>query len=654
MRLSLETQSETTSLTGREVADGVHRHNSRFNLIVCIVVLTMAIVALSSYSSYDSSGTSTQTTLSSSTKSDPALWIIYNTNYDPLVQFTENQPIKYAMLENYNGVIEPGAPMGLYFRSAVKYVSSAFTVCSLSDSGEEEDCQTSATTLAINCTVQDDYSVRWTGTTSKGTEEEFQGHAKCLYVRREIRSLTEADLNKTLEAMYTSWVYSEEDGQALYGEDWHSHAYWVSAHYFASAARDGDYSHGGVGFLPQHVKLTNWFEKSMQAVDSTVSLPYWDYTIDAYGSVYDISIFTDNIFGSLNEPSTEYWTYANESLDLARIPNSRWKDTKVMMNTDYTTKNAEAISPYGYLRAPWSANPSPYLLRFPSGEEDNNGLPDCESYYNWFDTDTLFEHLAQADVGPHTMAHWTMGQMYGCDILDPLVDAGYVNKRGRLCLEWGIYMKALYRDYYIETNESCTPETCAWSCIEDRKDAMLTYMSSKWSSTFLHKTMDTADWEVVQDFICDGDGYKVFYGDHREPASPGDPSFWPIHPNLDRGFQAKSAAGFTSTDWKDSEKDHICGMTECYIDAVYGEWPSCCFGHYETDGFPDFINGNMSATVGYTNREIVDLSDPSTMSYNMPYMYDNFLWAHCANLTDGEYDVDALLESKIISERRVM
>lgn len=83
------------------------------------------------------------------------------------------------------------------------------------------------------------------------------------------------------------------------------------------------------------------------------------------------------------------------------------------------------------------------------------------------------------------------------------------------------------------------------------------------------------------------------------------------------------------------------------MDGEYGAYDICCYGHYEYDGFPDFIGGDTSKTLGLTNREYVDNSDPSSMKYNMPYIYDSLGWSHCADsaLTGGDYDVDDLLET---------
>ena len=42
--------------------------------------------------------------------------------------------------------------------------------------------------------------------------------------------------------------------------------------------------HDGVGFLTSHLLLTNIFERSLQLVNPKLSLPYWDFTIEASSS----------------------------------------------------------------------------------------------------------------------------------------------------------------------------------------------------------------------------------------------------------------------------------------------------------------------------------------------------------------------------------
>ena len=46
------------------------------------------------------------------------------------------------------------------------------------------------------------------------------------------------------------------------------------------------------------------------------------------------------------------------------------------------------------------------------------------------------------------------------------------------------------------------------------------------NSDYVHSEMTTTMWEKFTDFVCSGDGARIFVGDHLEAASPADPSFW--------------------------------------------------------------------------------------------------------------------------------
>lgn len=94
-------------------------------------------------------------------------------------------------------------------------------------------------------------------------------------------------------------------------------------------------------------------------------------------------------------------------------------------------------------------------------------------------------------------------------------------------------------------------------------------------------------WDVMKDFVCTGDGYKIFVGDHLESASPSDPSFWPIHPSMERLLQAKlMAGGFETYEWSsDISTGYVCDKSECYEyeEGSKGEFEACCYGHYESE-----------------------------------------------------------------------
>lgn len=114
-----------------------------------------------------------------------------------------------------------------------------------------------------------------------------------------------------------------------------------------------DHIHEGLGFIPQHLKMTNMFESAMQAVDPSVSLFYWDYTIEeSQGSkIFESYVFTPAIFGTLYEPASPStgWTYSDDRYDDARIMDGRWQDLEAEQSVRYP----ELANGYGYMRGPW-------------------------------------------------------------------------------------------------------------------------------------------------------------------------------------------------------------------------------------------------------------------------------------------------------------
>lgn len=57
-------------------------------------------------------------------------------------------------------------------------------------------------------------------------------------MRREIRSLTEDDLNKFIQVSYALWNVTEAEGLQKYGSKFHSAAYLLKLHHFNAAQQD--------------------------------------------------------------------------------------------------------------------------------------------------------------------------------------------------------------------------------------------------------------------------------------------------------------------------------------------------------------------------------------------------------------------------------
>ena len=142
-------------------------------------------------------------------------------------------------------------------------------------------------------------------------------------------------------------------------------------------------------------------------------------------------------------------------------------------------------------------------------------------------------------------------------------------------------------------------------------------------------------------------------------ASPYDPTFWLVHGTVDRlvhwrrifastagterssenegvgsdaiamlfdeswGY-AHSAVAPSDTnlicDWSDVAKDSTTNLPTCDVGT--------CPGHNEDDVLPfeGFIEGQKEGEM-LTNREMYDFLSP--FNEKLPYVYDNFRWAHC-------------------------
>lgn len=282
-------------------------------------------------------------------------------------------------------------------------------------------------------------------------------------------------------------------------------------------------------------------------------------------------------------------------------------------------------------------NPSEYVMRFSANFPD---LPGCSSYEEWLETTDFNDFMKLAAYGPHSTTHSAIGGVYGCDVFDPLLAAGLITDSTAqvdICQKWGFWIKELYRGYYLTPDTNCSADalTCAFTCDDDKADQMLTLLKSTITlNEFVPSDLTSNQWEQWRDFICTGDAYKVFVGDHLESASPSDPSFWPIHPTQERLVHAKYLSGWFDDDsWPTSANGgaYVCNHNECYenseSDKSYNDF--CCYGHFEFDQFLDFISGNRSQFTGPTNAEIMSAMDASSSDYSMPYIYSDFDWTHC-------------------------
>jgi hypothetical protein len=346
--------------------------------------------------------------------------------------------------------------------------------------------------------------------------DSWSGRAMCLYVRRNIEDLIDDDLSLTMDAMSTMWELGEEEGQEIYGEKFHSSKWFAEAHMFNAAQRDADHIHEGLGFIPQHLKISNFFEDSMQSIEPSVTLPYWDFTSES-GVLSESIMFTEDTFGSLNLPaSPSSWTYTNDSMLDGAIPNGRW----AYLTADKNSNFPDLVNAYGYLRGPWNTNPSPYISRFTI---PHTSLPSCSAYYEWLKISDMLDFMNIAPFAPHASTHGGIGGVFGCDIFDPLLEQGLIRSsdtQRTICKKWSIIMKELYRADYISPKSDCTADSydingfqCGFECNEDLKSEMVSSLKGLISASNVPESFSDEQWEEWRDFVCVGDAHK---GSHIE------------------------------------------------------------------------------------------------------------------------------------------
>jgi Common central domain of tyrosinase len=109
-------------------------------------------------------------------------------------------------------------------------------------------------------------------------------------VKRELRSLTSADKESFLDAAAEIWNNRQLEGEAKYGKMFTSVDTLVAVHSLASNDIMCDGFHEGTGFLTHHLALTNTFEAALRAINPSVTLPYWDFSIEGEAIKYVLHV----------------------------------------------------------------------------------------------------------------------------------------------------------------------------------------------------------------------------------------------------------------------------------------------------------------------------------------------------------------------------
>mmetsp|Transcript_16903 Transcript_16903/g.58236 ORF Transcript_16903/g.58236 Transcript_16903/m.58236 type:complete len:648 (-) Transcript_16903:69-2012(-) len=515
-----------------------------------------------------------------------------------------------------------------------------------------------------------------------GEARRVDGELFALHVRRELRELSRDDLDATLDAMEVLWRVDGPAGRKKYGPNYTSVHELANIHLQNAGQRDADHFHEGFGFLSQHAKMSFVFEKGLQAVDKALTLPYWDQTIEnaqlwrgELDDEYHTDIFSPRMFGTINHSwvDLDASDWREPMYAKFAIQDGRWAFERVG-----TVADAPPGSPanaYGLLRTPWNQNPSPYVTRFAT----NRRFPNCMMVFAVVKPPpqqapalrTAAWWIRNVEFLPHGPAHAGIGggMKWNTQATETaLRRSGLAKRVGELAAQPSVARtfaqiqpfashRALWRHHFIDFPDACAgPATsCVASVAPGVTDEALgreivrAQLSADMKNAVASRVDELA---TPRGFGKVGRAFRdhmvgFLSGDHASLAL--DPSFWPIHPAVERVYMFRLLhGGFSNESWTATD-DAPCSKggpmrahpgdaaDACYrpdrknASAPPDEWvgDGCCYGHRERDGWYEAF---PHKTGGIENQEMLGLLDVRTRG---PFVdrgapvYHHLRWDHC-------------------------
>jgi hypothetical protein len=458
---------------------------------------------------------------------------------------------------------------------------------------------------------------------------QLRSYAEVKYVRRELRTLYEKDRNSFLDALNTIMDIPTRQGKMIYGPLYFDITYFTDLYNRGSGEWICDHMQDGFGFLSQHLALTLYFEQSLQSIDPELAIPYWDYTIEGqevmnkdgdFSALWDKQIFSKDWFGDANN---EYHTVTEGRFAWKQIEDDCWTCVH---------------NSYGFLRAPWNINNSPYVQRYKSlgglsSWQLSESWPACESHHSAVKSLDTWEKFALGIAKhPYSAVKAMLGgsetKTTASETIDELFN-----------LEDSIKLKSIshkiphnmYRAGLLHCPDFCSDgdEDCSCSCgPEDELELQLE--DPQTLDIFFTFATGGLDLETElgghekQKMVTAQCSATTKSGDFAESSSTSDALFWPVHPTLERLYHWRLLKkGFVDDTWANENS---------YKGLFYKNLNKHCYGHGSNDVMPYFVRLNdADQTWGayYTAGQFIAASYVAGVSYSLPYVYDNYKWAHC-------------------------
>jgi len=350
-------------------------------------------------------------------------------------------------------------------------------------------------------------------------------------VRREIRTLTDAQRTAVFAALNTMKSLSQEEGEALYGSYFLNYDRMVLKHMRAALHPRCDMGHMGPAFLTFHRALELAIESSLIAVDPSIEgLPYWGYNEDfASGKPRESVVWTDKFFGSTyGDEQNEFMIQDGIGKDWLIHANARELFAKYPVDARSTDQSADTVNSFNFLRGPSNLQTAPRVTRSSTTcgvkNEELDGIVTEKNFSICLSTPPensgvlpFFTCIDSGMDGPHSFFHPWLGGAWGGG-----ADASVCAEKQR-----STSMSDLITGC-MKCPEHCNPgEECL--CQRDEAVCAETIASGSCVKAPMQPEGDCLTCEDCKD------GVLGAVGDAWDTAtSPNDPSFVFHHVNVDR------------------------------------------------------------------------------------------------------------------------